>query len=357
MRNTAFETIEASDVLSCALLESVDAGAPESIVFMPAGNHEISATVNGKPAKRKVTVDASAANLFQKDLTNSKGSRRYIDFDHRRGKAAAIPKQFRWEEGKGVVLDIEWTQAGKSAIEGKDYSYFSPSFVRDPKTGKPAGLYQKSIGGLVNEPAFQALESIAAKEADDPETPTKKPNMEELVDAGLITTAEAKADNVGSIVAGKVKDILEQLDASKKEVANANAANKRANDEIKELKDKIEAADKAAIERDVQEAIDAGKIDEKSKDFWIDSMQRNPEGTRKELELREKKAPESVFAKKTSTPKKETPKDSKFKDADEFMDAMNELVRGDKFETVTAAMEAHPEDYERFMYADQEEVS
>jgi hypothetical protein len=50
----------------------------------------------------------------------------FIDFNHRCEESAAIPTGFTWKEGEGVMMNLEWTSAGKSAVEGKTYRYFSP---------------------------------------------------------------------------------------------------------------------------------------------------------------------------------------------------------------------------------------
>ena len=89
-------------------------------VFIKTGTGKI--TVNGKAAKRKVTVDESILAAFASDLQarQSRNVRPFAGFDHKAGPASFIPKEFRYESGVGLVLDIEWTQAGKTAIDGKD---------------------------------------------------------------------------------------------------------------------------------------------------------------------------------------------------------------------------------------------
>jgi phage I-like protein len=58
------------------------------------------------------------------------------------------------------------TGAGKAAIEGKDFSYLSPSFLIDDN-GIPSGLPERGpLAALVNEPAFREIPRIAASDAD-----------------------------------------------------------------------------------------------------------------------------------------------------------------------------------------------
>jgi phage I-like protein len=50
-------------------------------------------------------------------------------------------------------------------VEGRDYSYFSPSF-QIGADGAPAGLPDNgAIGALVNNPAFRDMQRIAASHA------------------------------------------------------------------------------------------------------------------------------------------------------------------------------------------------
>jgi len=166
-----------------------DGAAPSSILFFPAGKSNISASKGGKPAQVEVNVDKATADLLQSELAAALlaanegiASRPFVDFAHEGKTAAALPTAFRWEKGKGVMLDLEWTASGRAAIEGKDFSYFSPEWFQ--KDGKVTGLnLPGTIGGLVNTPAFQHIGKIAA-------ALTTNPNMDELLqlfkDLGLV---------------------------------------------------------------------------------------------------------------------------------------------------------------------------
>lgn len=146
---------------------------------MPAGRHLITATVNGEPRTREVVVDRAACERLQRDLEEfirasdaGERARPMLMFDHQAGAAAAKPLGFEWDEERGVLLRVEWTQAGRAAVEGGNYAYISPAFQRDRLTGSVAGLSRSTIevGSLVNDPAFQRTECIAAARAEEPET-------------------------------------------------------------------------------------------------------------------------------------------------------------------------------------------
>lgn len=149
-------------------------GAPTTIVYIPEGDHVITPTVDGRPGTVTVRVPPArgqeiAAHL-QNDLDKRKGQnvRAWFDFDHQPGPASALPQSFRYEPGKGIVCALEWTRAGKAAIEGRDFSYFSPTFLIDDD-GTPSGLPDRgSFGALVNEPAFREIPRIAASDASLP---------------------------------------------------------------------------------------------------------------------------------------------------------------------------------------------
>ncbi len=140
-----------------------------TLLYLPEGEHEICATINGEPGKRRVSVTEACVAAFQRDLSAmleaaeaGNAPRPCGFFDHKNGAAAFLPRGFRWQEGKGVMLDLEWTHAGQAAVEGKDYAYFSPRFALDGES--PAGLLSDGVevGSLVNDPAFRRMEEVAA---------------------------------------------------------------------------------------------------------------------------------------------------------------------------------------------------
>lgn len=146
-------------------------GVPSEIIYLPEGDNPITATVNGKPESILVSVPRERgpkiAAKLQADLEKRQGEnvRPWFSFQHQPGPASALPQSFRYEPGKGVMVAVEWTGAGRSAIEGKDFSYFSPTFLRDDD-GTPGGLPVKGeFGALVNEPAFRNIQRIAAADA------------------------------------------------------------------------------------------------------------------------------------------------------------------------------------------------
>jgi Mu-like prophage I protein len=154
---------EGSYLVTAQLATQFD-GLPTTIQYMPAGRSTITPNVNGKPKEITVNVTPTTAAALQGDLARllSGNVRPFVDFDHAGGKAAALPKRFFWKDGEGVMLELDWTGAGKNAIGGRDYSYLSPTFMLSndgdainlPSTG--------AIASLVNNPAFRTIRRISA---------------------------------------------------------------------------------------------------------------------------------------------------------------------------------------------------
>jgi phage I-like protein len=140
---------------------------PISIQYMPGGKSTITPSVNGEAKQISVTVNKQTADVLQSELAEllTQNVRPFIDFEHAGGRAAAIPKRFFWDEGHGVMLELDWTNSGKNAVSGRDYSYFSPTFMLNEK-GDPSGLPKSgAIGSLVNNPAFRDFKPIYAHQA------------------------------------------------------------------------------------------------------------------------------------------------------------------------------------------------
>ena len=259
-----------------------------SIVFLPEGTHTITASVGGKPKTLTVTVDERVLAGFAEDLARRQESnvRPFAGFDHKPGAASFIPQGFRYEPGVGLMLDVDWTSAGRAAIEGRDYSYFSPTFLVS-KDGIPTGLTGRGeIGSLVNDPAFEEIPRIAA--SHQPQSNT----MDHLIELGLVEASCAPDQALETAKAALAS--LRESAAQVETVEAANVAKKSAEDELADIKlryDELEAANKslkdelamkasASADAAIEEAIKAGRIapqDEATKSFWRSSITSNPD--------------------------------------------------------------------------------
>jgi phage I-like protein len=239
------------------------------IMYIPEGSHGITPTVDGKPGSIVSNVSAERGEAIVEALNkalkkrHAKNVRPIIDFDHKdSGPAAALPTEFSYVEGKGIMMDVEWTATGTASIEGKDYSYFSPVYNMDRNTGEPIGLPSSGpIGALVNDPAFREIEKIAAANSHN-QIPEMDINV--LIKAGLVTEAESKTDKVAEIAAANIQTI--QAQANK--VPDLEA-------EVVTLKASLKAGSEATADQLVKAAQDSGRIaakDESTTKYWRDQL-------------------------------------------------------------------------------------
>ena len=298
-------------IVRSAFTQPLDAERP-SIVFMPEGEHTITASVDGKPQTITVTVDARVLASFTEDLGKRKESniRPFGGFDHEKGAASFIPLEFRYEDGVGLMLDVEWTKAGREAIEGRDYSYFSPSFL--VRNGIPFGLPKRGeVGSLVNDPAFEDIPRIAASNSQN------YSDMEHLAKLGLISSdtnedealvvaqsnldelreKAAKADELSTVEAQEEMEVEKKTEkkteeetekvteevAPEEELADLKIAYAKLKEEYNAALEKLNASSEAAAAAAVEDAVAAGRIapqDEAAKAFWKQSIIDKPESAK-----------------------------------------------------------------------------
>jgi hypothetical protein len=152
-------------------------GVPAEIQVFPAGTHTVHASRGGQPVTLTIEIGPDTAKAMQDSLAEALhcGLRPYFDFDHSGGCASAWPTRYRWQPGgaglpPGVYAAVEWSAAGREAITGRNYRSFSPEFHVDD--GNPCHVTGAPLsqGGLVNDPAFEAIKPIWAKAARSDET-------------------------------------------------------------------------------------------------------------------------------------------------------------------------------------------
>lgn len=174
-------------------MSAPDSAAAE-FMYMPAGTHTCTLGKGGQPVTVTVLVNEAAVDELNAQLAavNSRSPQKaFLDFDHDKKAASFWPAKFTWRPD-GVYVSGEWTKAGKEALEGKTYRAFSPTFytnaeipdkplqgrkvivVPEGKTGSssvPAEIVCNEnaglcFGGLVNNPAFEAIQPLFAKSAE-----------------------------------------------------------------------------------------------------------------------------------------------------------------------------------------------
>lgn len=279
-------------------------GVPNVFQFMPRGTSVIHASVNGKPGTREVVVDASAAERLQRDLEEKfaaahagQKARPCGLFDHKDGEACLIPKRFYWDDDKGVMLEADWTQAGKAAVEGRNYSYWSPCF-RLGRDGRVVGLTGGvEVGSLVNNPAFETIARIAAAKAEVDEP------ADDVVDVnGGAVEVDAAHCNQYQHVPGCPHE-------------NEGGGNKSWQRQSK-VRKAIQSGDDDAAEKAVVEVIEDAKKDgdETGARFWkdmLDSMRREREEKKRMKEVLERAHRRNSDNVKSSKPEDAEPEDEK----------------------------------------------
>jgi phage I-like protein len=276
----------------------LEAGAPDSILYMPAGSHTIYCRVNGEPKEIDVHVDAETAAILQQDLEEllKEDVKPFIDFNHDGKAAAATPIRFSWRPGQGVFLDLEWSRTGKENVEGKDFKHFSPTF-QISKDGTPQGLPETGpIGALVNNPAFRRQREILDQIAAELAAPNQQQHNKKMqVEAkGLAALAKELFGDQAPDDDDEMPDkLLKKIKTLKATLADAEAKAKKAADDAddanarkEEAQAEVVALKQGKAQGAVDAAIAAGAMpgkDERTKKFYVEAYLRDPEGTQHAL--------------------------------------------------------------------------
>lgn len=290
-------------LVSASFTSAIPKSAPGEIVYIPVGSSTITPSVNGKPQKVTVNVPAEKGNeiaaRMQKALERRlAGSvRPRLAFDHAAtGPAAGHPKSFSFDPARGLILAIDWSNSGRSAIEGGDYGYFSPSFLMG-ENGEPVGLSDiGEIGSLVDEPAFRSIGLIAANDYSylgamytprmwgvhqgNPEKYLSETTL--LNHQNTMPKQILAALNISDTAADAEGAAVVAVNAMKSEIVTLKASVSTVEGERDGFKTKLEAAEKTIKEQAekraddlINAAVTDGRIlpkDEESKSFYRDAI-------------------------------------------------------------------------------------
>jgi phage I-like protein len=244
---------------------------PGEIQYLPPGTHKITAHRDGKPHKMTVKVDADSATKLADSIKAllAAGEEPFIDFNHDDKSASGWLKDLFWagDDPKtgGVRAKVEWTQEGATALKGKGYKRFSPTFTVNEQ-GVIDGT-RVNAGGLVNRPAFTRIAKIVAKaseeDSEDAATNPEENSMDQKEHEAAIQAKDAE-----------IADLRKQV-----ETLNAKAAEFTAN----------------RITSLIEAACGDGRIpakDEEAKKQWTATLTACPES-----EALLAKLPKTVMAK------------------------------------------------------------
>lgn len=254
-----------------------DGAAPDWIMWMPGGEHTITASRAGRPVTLRMRVTAEDAARAQASLANLLAGRQrpYFDFDHENGPASAWPLEFAWRERPepGIWARVEWSEAGRAAVAGKVYRAFSPKWF--PTDADPAGVAAVPLnaGGLVNDPAFSAIAPLWGKhpQPQPPVPPSPMTNNTELaaLQARIAELEAAKADLEAKLAHDETRAALEAAQAEQEQLRS----------ELTRLKEDLEARKRRDAEACVASAVARGAIaakDETAQKKWRDLILADP---------------------------------------------------------------------------------
>lgn len=270
--------------------------APETIMMMPGGVHQISA-FRQQSGGGKVPVDA-VVNVTPATAQALEDSRRYLvstsrqlpffDFDHAQdGPASGHPQAIFWSNTPepGVYARVKWTASGARAIQGRDYRTFSASFRID--SHNPANVIgaPMQMGGLVNQAAFEKILPIwAGKSHQGEKMETSNENVAQL--------QEQLAAREAELIQAKAA-----LDQAKNEASGIDALKAT----IAQLETESARVRHAQAQDCVNAAVARGVIapkDEALKTRWIQLIESNTD----HAVLLARLGSEKDFSRKTSTP-------------------------------------------------------
>ena len=256
--------------LIAAFTAEIHGNAPEWIMFAPAGRHNISAKVNGRPSKVSVTVDPAAATALQSDLEARKasgGSQPFFDLHHDAREASAYPEEFQWRED-GIWARVRWTPAGLAATKADPEAgilpsvrYFSPRCAI--ANGRIVGLMDaasgNAAGGLVSDPAFTQIALVASLTPNpDNIMDPMKARMRKML--GIEDGVEMEDEELMSKLEAAMCGATKKTDMMAAKVSDLEASKATAEKELATLKSELEAARAEAAESFVSELVASHKI-------------------------------------------------------------------------------------------------
>jgi phage I-like protein len=257
--------------IECLASLIADAGVPDEFVYIPEGKHRIFPKSNpdgvwvNMPADRGEIIAAA----FNKDLEQrqKQNVKPWIDFEHaNKGPSAGEPTGFRYEKGKGLMCSASWSSAGRAAIEGRDFRYFSGRF--DLEGDLPCGLPERGpLGGLVNEPAFREIPAITASEAEEITDPTiAMDKILILASCGILSDTEAALPNAEALARTRITAMQSESDMRKQKIDQLECELADLKKQHAAVTAECAAGKELRVKSIVEAAVAAGKIAPKDED-------------------------------------------------------------------------------------------
>ena len=321
--------------------QSASTDVPQDIQYMPPGSHRIHASRGGKPVSLGITVDSVTAFTLDAFLqaqlakaADGTDDRPSFDFNHEDREAAAWPTEFYWAgtdpKTGGVRAKVEWSGAGRTAVEQKTFRRFSPTFIPDQHGHVISS--ETNMGGLVNRAAFKKIQPLFAKNKP-PSSPAPSAVNPASASAPSVTSSVSPSPSVTSSLEGNAPplppstpsvsastpsisalkpqisstpsmaiksklqalQLIDSVDASDDAIAAAVEArfndlaseNQQLKNQLQTLETERQSAIKAQAAARIEKAIQAGRLapaDKEAHAFWQESLMRDQARAIKALE-------------------------------------------------------------------------
>ena len=278
-----------------AKLNITDSKAPEWVLLFAAGWGKLADGI-------EFLVDKTAFDLITAMIA-SRGNEIHWDYEHAsiqdRGAiangapAAGWIRELAWDETKGILARVEWTEKAAGHIAAREYRYFSPVFAVQKKDKRVC--YLDSVA-LTNRPKTNNLTPIlAAIEAGMGIDKEEKMDLKQLI-AALGLAADAAMEQIIAALAAlgvefpKAEPVIPESIAAALEikenitesvvVASIHALKATASTgvsaaDFKALKDKMAERDASDL---VAAAMGEGKVSPAQKDWATEYAKKDPEG-------------------------------------------------------------------------------
>ena len=188
-----------------------------------------------KSTNGNFSIDASTAKSI---ITEFKRRRilMVIDWEHQtlggryaradgRAPAAGWIHALRYEPGKGIIGEVEWTESARDAIKSGEYRYLSPVVMVRKADHKAVRLQSAAV---TNDPAIHGMERLAAsrrfgmakKLRVRPRGRPRKNTMDLLGDPFRLVLQEATPEEEAAVV----EEVVEEIDEVGAAIADLKAA-------------------------------------------------------------------------------------------------------------------------------------
>ena len=283
-------------------LNAVGADVPEWLHLLPATSFT---GVDGRGPFAAPDVPALIAK-FQAD-----GRKLAVDENHSIDTAgkAGLPSPARgWivelqARADGLWGKVEWTEAGRALVAGKDYGYLSPVFMHT--AGKPYRIVEVQRVALTNDPNLRDfLTSLHTRQETEmldklrqalglPETATEAEALAAVASAHAANQAHValmtQVRDAAGVTAAADDTALVQAIQSRGKATVTEAENAELKTLVTSLQGQVKtlattaATDKATAA--VEQALQDGKIVPALRDHMIARHMRNPQEVEDELKL------------------------------------------------------------------------